>query len=211
MPSVFARTVAAVAALGFAAVVAWAATTPTRVSAAGPITPASGSLTPVSGVVTGPVATATASWIYADCATGGFSGVQTDAAGNAIIGADVTLCGEYKSKYAFAVVAFPSTVGWGLADPRSLSPYAPAGATAVRGGIEAAHATGEQGICTMRSPTERIACVRVTFPKGEPATMEPIPVDDPLVDKPVYYSDGVPTVSPSQPSGFCGSCLIIVY
>lgn len=58
----------------------------------------------------------------------------------------------------------------------------------------------------MRTLNDRIACVRVTFPAEGPATMEPIPTNDPLVYGPVFYVDDSEEPMP-PPGGFCGSCL----
>jgi hypothetical protein len=146
-----------------------------------------------------------AAWVPASCATGQFTGVAADAAGNTVLTATVALCSAYAAKFGFALVAFASDRDVAFAYSGALVRYGQGGPTEVRAGISAALTSEVEAVCAMRSPTDHIACVRLTFPPSGPPAMEPIPFTDPLVSKPIVWVPEPATASP--PVGFCGSCV----
>jgi hypothetical protein len=158
--------------------------------------------------VTASPSPATPLWGAAPCAAGEFTGLEADELRNTVLSASVSLCGPWATKYSFTVVAFRPSHPVAFASTAYLRPYNQVGPTPVRGGIAAAPISGELGVCLMRSQTARMACVRLTFHLSEPTTMLPIPVDDPLVSKPVILLVETP---PPHPWGFCGSCLPILW
>jgi len=164
-------------------------------------------------VVASPVPTPTSApsptapqWIAAACATGEFTGVETDAERNTVVSATVSICGTHKEKFSFTLAAFLPGRPVSVVSPYDLRPYRPDGPTPVRGGLRSAPSSGEMGVCSLRSSTVRVACVRLTFTLTGPTTMEPISVDDPLVATAVVSVD--PAV-PAENGGFCGSCVAL--
>jgi hypothetical protein len=147
------------------------------------------------------------SWIPAPCATGQFTAVETTADRQTAIHGHVTACEPYGSRSRFALVAFHPQRYFALAYPSSLLEYQPEGFSPVSGVFRSVPTAREAGVCAMRTLTDRIACVRVTFPTDGPATMEPIPTTDPLVNKAVFYVDEQGPTPVPPPGGFCGSCL----
>jgi hypothetical protein len=153
-------------------------------------------------------AQAAESWPSANCATGQFTAVETSSDGQTALHGDVTQCAPQLGKPVFTLVVFYPNDFVAFAYSHLLVPYQPEGPTPFSGVFRSKPRAGQVGLCAMRTLTDRIACVRVTFPTDGPATMEPIPTTDPLVKKMVFYvddDDQEPT--PPPPSGFCGSCL----
>ena len=170
-----------------------------------PILPAAGALSAATLVLLGSATTARldARWIEAPCATAAFTEVQTDAARNTVLSGQVEICSYYKPQSAFTLVAFKPDFDTAFAYEYGLVPHQPAGPQEVRGAIQSAPSSGTIGVCVMRGARNRIACVRLTFHLTEQTTMEPIPVDDQLVNKPVTL-----ILDEAQPGeGFCGSCV----
>ncbi|BCB77700.1 hypothetical protein GCM10022251_64150 [Phytohabitans flavus] len=177
---------------------------------AGATTPGDLTVHPTVGVTpapTGGTAPAEAEWIPATCATGELTTVETDAALNTTVSGAVSICGTYKPKAAFTAVLFRPDRDYAIAAATSLRSYDPAGPKPVTLALVTAPSTGTAGLCLMRSPTARIACVRLDFTLGQPAVMHAISTDDPLVAKPVIFVDD--TLAPHPPAGFCGSCLAV--
>jgi hypothetical protein len=146
-------------------------------------------------------------WPYASCATGQFTAIETSPDGRqTALHGQVTPCVPPGANHAFALVVFHPEKFGAYVDPRSLVRYEPEGPTPFSGVFRSAPRAGEAGVCAMRTLTSRIACVRVTFPKDGPATMEPIPTTDPLVNDIVFYVDD-DQEPPPPPVGFCGTCL----
>jgi len=145
-------------------------------------------------------------WIPAACATGGFTGVETDAERDTVVSATVSICGTHKDKFSFTLAAFLPGRPVSVVSPYDLRPYRPDGPTPVQGWLRSAPSSGEMGVCSVRSPTVRIACVRLTFTLTGPTTMEPISVDDPLVATAVV---GLDPGLPAADGGFCGSCVAL--
>ncbi|MEH1127795.1 hypothetical protein [Micromonospora sp. CPCC 206061] len=146
-------------------------------------------------------------WPPAYCAAGQFTAIETTADRQTALHGQVTPCEPPRANDAFALVAFhPQNFG-AFAYPHSLVRYQPEGPTPFSAVFRSVPRAGQAGVCAMRTLTDRIACVRVTFPKDGPATMEPIPTTDPLVDKVVFYVGGNQQPTPPPPSGFCGTCL----
>jgi hypothetical protein len=151
-------------------------------------------------------AQATQPWLPA-CATGRFTGIETsiDDKQTALRGY-VTPCAPSLGDSKFALVVFsPDPFSVAFAYSHLVVSYEPNQRT-IFAGVFRSKPRGEQlGVCAMRTLRDRITCVRVTFPDGGSATMEPIPTTDPLVMKSVFYvEDEAP---PPDPHGFCGSCL----
>ncbi|MFJ6195517.1 hypothetical protein [Micromonospora sp. NPDC092111] len=144
-------------------------------------------------------------WIPASCATGGFDPLEVDAQLNVVIPGQVTLCGRWAGKYAFTVVAFRPDRELAFAFSSRLRSYDPTGPTPVRAAFVTPPAVGSTGICLMRSSTVRIACLAVDVDAQYRITSRPLPVDDPLVTKPVLYQDDA--LSPEPGSGFCATCV----
>lgn len=145
-------------------------------------------------------------WPPAYCATGQFTGIETsiDEKQTALRG-NITPCAPSLGDSRFALVVFsPDPFSIAFAYSHLVVSYEPNGPTPFAG-VFRTKPEGEVGVCAMRTLRDRIACVRVTFRDDGPATMEPIPTDDPLVMKPVFYvEDEAPE---PDPHGFCGSCL----
>ncbi|MCW6007233.1 hypothetical protein K1W54_22200 [Micromonospora sp. CPCC 205371] len=120
--------------------------------------------------------------------------------GRTALHGDVTACAP-ASGTAFALAYFGPEDFSAEVDVYSLVEYRPEGPTPFSRFFNSAPAAGHIGVCAMRTLSDRIACVRVTWPADRPATMEPIPATDPLVAKPVNW------ITTPPPSGFCGSCL----
>jgi hypothetical protein len=155
-----------------------------------------------SALINGPSAHLEARWIAAPCATGEFTGIQTDTARNSVLAAQVEICGYYKSKSAFALVTFKPEYDIAFTSEYALVPHQAAGPQEVSGVIRSTPLSGTLGVCIMRGAANRIACVRLTFHLTEQTTMEPISTDDPLVVKPVTVDwDTLPV------DGLCGSCV----
>lgn len=145
-------------------------------------------------------------WIAAPCATGSFGQLTVDHRPHAFLPVSVTLCSAYKSKFSFAVVAFRPDRSFELATPGNLRPYAensPAGVVADLD-LRPGYPLPTVGVCVMRSPTDRLACVRIGTTDDGVTTATPIGVDDPLVDRPVDYNGDL---MPAPPDPDCGTCL----
>lgn len=145
-------------------------------------------------------------WLPADCATGRFTGIESsiDDKQTAVRGY-VTPCTPSLGDPKFTLVVFsPDPFSSAFAYSHLLVGYEPSGRT-MFAGVFRTKPEGDLGVCAMRTLSDRISCVRVTFPEDGLATMEPIPTDDPLVMKRVFYVDdeGPPTGG----GGFCGACL----
>jgi hypothetical protein len=155
----------------------------------------------------GPVSRAHAAhpWPPVGCATGQFVAIETSTDGQTALHGDVTPCAPFRGYPAFALVVFDSRDIVADTDSRFLVRFQQEGATPFSGVFRSVPQAREAGVCAMRTLTDRITCVRVTWPANGPATMEPIPTTDPLVAKYVFYLDG--EYPPPPPSGFCGSCL----
>jgi hypothetical protein len=151
-------------------------------------------------------AQAAGAWPAANCATGKFSTIETNEYGQTALHGDVTKCAPQLGKLVFTLVVFNPNDFSAFAYSHSLVPYEIGRPTPFSGGFHSKPRAGHVGVCAMRTLTDRIACVRVTFPQDGPATMEPIPTTDPLVKAVVFYTDDGVTPTP-PPSGFCGSCL----
>lgn len=146
-------------------------------------------------------------WPPMSCVTAQFTAIETSTDGQTAVHGQVTPCAPPGPNAVFALLAFPAGQfpAFVLADRRSLVTALPEGPTPFGGLFRSAPKAGQVGVCAMRTLTERIACVRVTFPEGAPATMEPISTKDPLVSAYVEYDSW--EYPPPPPSGFCGSCL----
>lgn len=143
---------------------------------------------------------AAGSWFLAPCATVQFAGMGATHGGFTALHGQVSGCEPHQAASSFAVVVFRPQDLFAAAYPESLVRYQPGGPTQFSGAVPASQLVG---VCAMRSLTERITCVRVTWPKDGPATLEPIATTDPLVAARVYYEDS----QPDPPVGYCGSCL----
>jgi len=144
-------------------------------------------------------------WIPALCAAAQFTAIETSGDGQTTLHGDVTGCEPVQDRAAFTLVAFHPRNYFAHAYSRSLVTYQPGGPTPFSGVFRSVPVARQAGVCAMRTLTDRIACVRVTFPADGPATMEPISATDPLVRTIVFYTDAQLPTPP--PGGFCGSCL----
>lgn len=142
-------------------------------------------------------------WVTASCATGQFTTIETDVDGSVRLVGEATNCGPIWSFAAFTLVNFYPEEPKAYAYPDALVSYRSAEPTPFSGTVHPVPGPQHVGVCAVRSPYARIACVRVTWPVNGPATMESIPTTDPLVQQPVTYSAG----DDEDPGGFCGSCL----
>jgi hypothetical protein len=146
-------------------------------------------------------------WPPASCATGQFTAIETSGDGQTALHGDVTACAPSLGESVFALVVFHPSKLTASTDSRALVRYQLGGPTPFSGLFRSVPAARAAGVCAMRTLTDRIACVRVTWPASGPATMERIPTTDPLVKKHVFYLDGeYPTPPPSE---FCGTCLTL--
>ncbi|MEJ3743859.1 hypothetical protein WEI85_11270 [Actinomycetes bacterium KLBMP 9797] len=145
-------------------------------------------------------------WTPASCATGQFTGFTTEANGQLTLLGDATLCGGYRDKFAFTLVVFKPSQVTAFAYSSALLEYEPEGATPFQAVMRVPPPSGEVGVCVMRGPTAAMACVRLTFAVGEPAVLEPIPVTDPLVRKPVLFV----LDTPRSPDPECGACVRLI-
>lgn len=143
---------------------------------------------------------AAGSWYLAPCATVQFTATGATRGGFTALHGQVTGCEPNQTSSAFAVVVFRPKDLFVAAYPESLVRYQPGGPTQFSGAVPASE---QAGVCAMRTLTERITCVRVTWPGNGLATLEPIATTDPLVAAPVYYE----AYQPNPPVGYCGSCL----
>lgn len=174
-----------------------------------PVISAAAALTTILALVLGTASPAQAAqpWLPADCATGQFTGIETsiDNKQTALRGY-VTPCAPSLGDPKFALVVFsPDPFSMAFAYSHLVVSYEPNRPT-MFAGVFRSRPQGEQvGVCAMRTLSDRIACVRVTFPDDDAARMEPIPTTDPLVRKNVFYVEE--EAPPSDPHGFCGSCL----
>jgi hypothetical protein len=160
---------------------------------------------PTFGPLPTPSKSPYAAWVSATCATGWFSEVQTDDYDRVIVRGDVTLCQPFPTDGTFTLVTFTPGNDVEAAYSNRMLRYQPRSPTPFQGRFTSVPPAREAGVCAMRSRTDRIACVRVSFPATGPATMVSIPPTDPLVATPVVY---VYKPGPTPTSGgFCGSCL----
>jgi hypothetical protein len=144
-------------------------------------------------------------WIPALCATGRFIDVTVVEYGWHALRGDLTRCSPYPTNAMFTLVTFNHGNDVEVVYSSRLRWYQPSGRTPFQGLFTSEPSAGEVGVCAMRTTTDRIACVRVSFPATGPVTMESIPTTDPLVDTPVVYVHGDDPTPP--PGGFCGTCL----
>jgi hypothetical protein len=152
-------------------------------------------------------AQAAQAWLPANCATGQFTGTETSVDGKqTALRGYVTPCAPSLGDPKFALVVFsPDPFSMAFAYSHLVVTYEPNGPTPFAAVFRSKPRGEHVGVCAMRTLSDRIACVRVTFPDDGPTTMEPIPTNDPLVMKNVFYvEDEIP---PPDPHGFCGSCL----
>lgn len=156
------------------------------------VAPATGHAVPAAAASVSP-------WVGADCATGHLDGL--DGGSETILVGAATRCGEAGTEADFAVVLFqPNRLAW---------PYRPwvrqfASTGQPRPfGVPMPPRTGAWGACLMASSTLRLACARLTPVDTNRWTYEPIPLDDPLVDKPVGATIYEGSLGP-RPN--CGSC-----
>jgi hypothetical protein len=146
-------------------------------------------------------------WVTAPCATGQFTAIGTSVDGQTALHGQITKCAPADPKSVFTLVAFHPRDSFPQAYRHSLLPYQAEGSTPFSGVFRTMPSDSEVGVCAMRSVSDRVACVRVTFPQDGDATMEPIPTTDPLVSKPVFFDDWSVEPPPPPPGGFCGTCL----
>jgi hypothetical protein len=179
-------------------------------SALGPASARATYRTPVGSGSVGPSPAPTAEpvrWHDGRCATGAIGPLERDAQNRVIMPAVIALCGPWLAKYSFTMVAFradrPTTLAYGS----RLRHYRPDEPTTVRATFQTVPARGPVGVCLMRSPAVRLACIRLDIPANQQMTATPLPVDDPLVNRPVVYVDDAPEPVPG--SGFCATCLDI--
>jgi hypothetical protein len=144
-------------------------------------------------------------WMPAACATGDFGPLEVDAQLNVIIPAQATICGKWAAKYSFTVVAFRPDRDVAFAFSSGLRPYAESGPTAVRAAFVTPPTVGSTGVCLMRSSHVRIACLSVDVDAQHGISSRPLPIDDPLVTRPVLYQDDA--LSPHPGSSFCATCV----
>ncbi|MEO3748610.1 hypothetical protein [Plantactinospora sp. B5E13] len=150
-------------------------------------------------------ARAAQAWPPLHCATGQFTAIETSADGQTALHGDATPCAPFAGEPAFALVVFHPLDMAASADSRALVWYQSDGPTSFSGLFRSVPTAREAGVCAMRTLTDRMACVRVTWPTDGPAVMAPIPTTDPLVTQYIFYDDEEYPTPP--PSGFCGSCL----
>jgi hypothetical protein len=185
-------------------------TASTAMAAAGPTTasrtgesPSSpiGSLSPVP--ITPQPSSTTVDWVAAPCATGQFGTPEVDAEHHVLVPAEITNCGVYKPSFRFTVVSFRPTYPVAFAFSTQLRPYQPTGPTSVQVALVSPAQPGPVGICLVRSPTVRVACLKLTYTAAYQVTWEPLAIDDPLVTKPVVVVDE----APGDPGGYCVTCI----
>ncbi|MEH1124144.1 hypothetical protein [Micromonospora sp. CPCC 206061] len=174
-----------------------------------PVISVAAALTTILALTLGTASQAQAAqpWLPAACATGQFTGIETsvDDKQTALRGY-VTPCAPSLGDPKFALVVFsPSPFSIAFAYSHLVVSYEPNRPTMFAGVFRSKPQGEQMGVCAMRTLSDRIACVRVTFPDDGSATMEPIRTTDPLVMKSVFYVEG--EIPPPDPHGFCGSCL----
>ncbi|MFI6758944.1 hypothetical protein ACIBF5_07340 [Micromonospora sp. NPDC050417] len=177
----------------------------TTTAVAGPTT-----TEPPVGVRTtgGPVTTATGSpiprvWFATTCATGHFGAPALDTYGRVTVPAEITNCGPDSALFRFTIVSFRTDQDQAYAFDSQLRPYRSDGPTPVTATTIGRAIPGQLGVCLMRNIAAPVACLRLTFTDDLEMTAEPIPVDDPLVTKPVILTDD-PHLG--EPGGGCGTC-----
>jgi len=146
-------------------------------------------------------------WQDGGCATGSIGALERDAHGIVIIPAVITLCRPWLARYSFTMVAFRPDVPETRAYGSRLRHYDRDEPTIVRAFFGTVPARGPVGVCLMRSPAVRLACVRLDISAGRQMTAVALPADDPLVNRPVRFVDDMPAPPPGN--DFCATCLEI--
>ncbi|MFK3979956.1 hypothetical protein ACI2K4_06175 [Micromonospora sp. NPDC050397] len=144
-------------------------------------------------------------WFATPCATGQLNEpYRYDGYPMVAVTGQITNCGPNWSMARFTLVSFPAANDHGYAFDSQLRPYQPTGVpTPVEATMFRQPVPGELGVCLMRTVAAPVACLRLTFDADLEMTWQPIPVDDPLVQKPVFLIDDSDL---GDPGGFCGTC-----
>ena len=144
-------------------------------------------------------------WTSTECAKGTLTGaIREPRGGGVIVTGEAKECGTHVPGSFFAVATFH------LRDPDA-KPFAEfEDARYYREGesrsfgVRAFSGTGTEAVCLMLSATKRIACAWVRVPEVGPATVVPLPVNHPVVARPVElgWDDGANPDGSSK----CGTC-----
>lgn len=163
------------------------------------------SLVPVTSPPVAPVPPdSVIQWITAPCASAELDDVEHDPQLGLLISASARACAPYKPGSTVAVATYRDDRAYSFVHGSHLVPYSPTGDTSMRILIRAAALQPGQGVCLIRTRTVRLVCGKAVAGSNS-LTMESIPADDPLVDRPVIFDDRLrPT---GQPLPGCAHCV----
>ncbi|MFY1694171.1 hypothetical protein [Solwaraspora sp. WMMA2101] len=143
-------------------------------------------------------------WITAPCAHASFGDVGHDPQLGMHIDVSATTCTPYKLDSAFAVATFRNDRDVSFVHGHQLVPYSPTGDTSLWVLIRPATPTGST-VCLLRTSTARLDCVKIVSAGQTMPEVEPVAVDDPLVDRAVIF-DGSPRPE-GHPMPGCANCV----
>lgn len=167
-----------------------------------------GSLVPVTSPPIEPVpmpSSNTIQWITAPCANAEFGSVEHEPQLGLFISASARTCPPYKPGSAVAVATYRDDRAYSFVHGSNLVPYSPTGDTSMRILIRAATLRPGQGVCLIRTDAVRLVCGRTIAGPESAMTVEPIPVDDPLVDRPVIFDGN--SRPEGEPMPGCATCV----
>ncbi|MGN9908869.1 hypothetical protein ACTMTJ_15105 [Phytohabitans sp. LJ34] len=155
-------------------------------------------------------------WNMAPCATAILSEAQWDQGARMfVVNGVATQCAPVASSGGVRIATYKPTAASASAPGYNvrLFPDATPGATRPFGVAAVPPTVGEYGVCVLAGAQERVVCALVTVSSYQGrlvAPMSPLPVDAPLVDKPVvttpYTGALAPPAKDGGPGGTCGTC-----
>ena len=163
-------------------------------------------------ILTAHTATATATppqWGGVTCATGNLLEPEYDyATGRPVVIGTAARCDGSNEPATFGVVFFDPGTTTAAVYTTGMRHYNPNGQPRPFGALPPRRIVETWGVCVMSSPTVRLACVELVPVSPVRFYLRSIPVDHPLVGKPV--DNGVyppPKLGPgSTPAPECGAC-----
>lgn len=144
-------------------------------------------------------------WFATSCATGQLDEpYQYDEFPSVVVTGQISNCGPDWPMARFTLVSFRADSDHGYAFDSQLRPYRSGGLpTPVTATMFRQPVPGDLGVCLMRTISAPVTCLRLTFDADLDMTWAPIPVNDPLVQKPVILIDDS---NLGDPGGVCGTC-----
>jgi hypothetical protein len=157
---------------------------------------------------------ATPSWTMAACVAPDLvSAQQDDTSDWLVVSGTGRACGPAGTDSGFRIATYPDGQPTGIAEGYNVrlfdQPY-PGRVPVRRFGTAISTAQpGEYGVCLLAGKDERAGCALVTVTgtgKDLTVTLTPLPVNDPLVVKPVVTSPYQGTTNPPVTGGVCATC-----